>query len=104
MEAVNITLNSTTILWVVTSLSEQQQYTVLYGTDPSALEMSTDPLASDNTMDSDLMFQQNLNNLVQGTTYYVQVVATLGNFNLTSNVISFTTLEPGTFARNTSCA
>ena len=93
MEAVNVTLNSTIIRWVVTQIYETQEYMVLYGTDPSNLGNSSGPLSS--TDSPDLMFQQILNDLSQGTTYYVQVVATFGIYTLTSDVISFTTLEPG---------
>lgn len=96
VEALNITLNSTTIQWMVANITEQQNYTVLYGTDSSDLAMSTDPITfTDDTPQIDVLFQQSLENLLQGTTYYVQVVATFRIYRLTSDVISFTTLEPG---------
>lgn len=96
MEALNITLNSTIIQWVVASITEQQQYTVSYGLDSSDLGITTDPIPStDDVLQTNLIFQQSLEGLVQGTTYYVQVVATFGIYTLTSDVISFTTLEPG---------
>lgn len=95
--ALNISLNSTTIQWVVASITELQQYRVLYGTDPSDLGTSTDPIYStDSILETDLLFQQSLEDLLQGTTYYVQVEATFDIYTLTSEVISFTTLEPGT--------
>lgn len=81
---------------MVASISEQQQYTVSYGIDSSDLGMSTDPITStDDILQTDLLFQQSLEDLQQGTIYYVQVVATYGIYTLTSDVISFTTLEPG---------
>ena len=91
----DITLNSTTIQWIVPEIDEPQQYTVYYGSQPGALDNSIGPVFS--TDNVDLMFQVSLGNLIQGTTYFVQVVATFGGFNLPSDVISFTTLEPGTF-------
>ena len=96
VEAVDTTLNSTTIQWVVSAITTQQQYTVQYGTDPNNLSTSTDSITStDDTSATDLMFAQSLDGLEQGTTYYVQVVSTFDSYTLTSNVISFTTLEPG---------
>ena len=94
VEVVNITLNSATIQWIVSEIDEPQQYRVYYSTVPGIFENSIGPVFSaDNP---DLMFQLSLENLTQGTTYYIQVVSTFGIYNIPSDVISFTTLEPGT--------
>ena len=91
----DITLNSTTIQWSVTLVTEEQQYTVLYGIDPSDLGNSSDPVSSG--VGQELTFEVLLNGLLQGTTYYVRVVAELGDYTIMSDVISFTTLEPGVY-------
>ena len=90
----NVTLNTTTIQWTVLEIDEPQQYTVYYSSVPGVFDNSAGPVFS--TDNVDLMFQVSLEGLTQGTTYYVQVVATFGGYNLPSDIISFTTLEPGT--------
>ena len=92
----DVSLSSATVQWVVASISEQQQYTVLYGTDPTNLNTTIDPISSgDNPMATDLMFEQVLDGLMQGTTYYVQVESTFNIYTLYSDIISFETIEPG---------
>lgn len=91
MEALDITLNSTTIQWVVSEIDETQTYTVQYGTSQSNLEFTADPISSAGVG----TYSVPLVDLIQGTTYYVQVVSQFGIYTLRSDVISFTTLEPG---------
>ena len=81
------------IQWVVTTIDEPQNYTVKYGTDQSNLEFTVGPIQSVGMEEQ--TYQIPLDNLVQGTTYYVQVVSVFGVYTLTSDVISFATLEPG---------
>lgn len=93
VEAVNTTLTSTIIRWTVTSITEEQQYTVVYGTDAGDLSNSSESISSNDS--PELTFQVALNGLSQGTMYYVRVVAEFGGYTFMSDVISFTTLEPG---------
>ena len=93
MEALDITLNSTTIQWVVSEIDETQTYTVQYGTSQSNLEFTAGPISS--AVIGAGTYSLPLVNLTQGTTYYVQVVSQFDIYTLTSDVISFTTLEPG---------
>jgi hypothetical protein len=92
VEALNITLNTTVIQWVVTTIDEPQNYTVQYGTDQTNLESTVGPIQSVGMEEQ--TYQITLDNLEQGTTYYVQVVSVFGVYTLTSDMISFETLEP----------
>ena len=96
VETVNTTLNSTTIQWVVATVDEPQQYVVMYGNSSIDLSYATDPISSVGNQ-ANQIYQVEVSNLTQGTTYYVQVVSIFGSFSLTSSVISFTTLEPGIY-------
>ena len=89
----NTTLNSTTIQWVVAFIGDQQNYTVVYGTTEGNLEFSLDPITSAGS--GMQTYAVTLEGLAQGTTYYVQIVSTFGVHILTSDIISFRTLEPG---------
>lgn len=93
--ATNITLDSAIIQFTVDAIFEQQQYTIRYGTDPSDLSTVIGPFSSPDPPQTNLTFEQALSGLLQGTTYYVQVSSTFGIYNLNSDIVSFTTLEPG---------
>lgn len=97
--AVDITLNSTTIQWSVATIDEPQEYIVLYGPAASLngsvnFTYVTEPISS-GAFQFDQTFEIDLNDLTQGTSYDVQVVSMFGSFELTSDIITFTTLEPG---------
>ena len=98
VEALNTTLNTTIIQWVVTDIDKPQNYTVQYGTSQTDLEFTVGPISS--IGGTDQTYQTNLESLVQGTTYYVQVVSEFGIYTLQSDIISFTTLEPGLLVPN----
>ena len=83
---------SASIQWVVTEIAEEQLYYVLYGTDQGNLQ-SLDPVTSTGT--GEQSYSALLQNLLEGTTYYVQIVSEFGEYTLTSETITFTTLEPG---------
>ena len=77
----SVTLNLTQ--WVVVFIGDQQNYTVMYGTN---LEFSLDVAGSGMQT-----YAVTLEGLTQGTTYYVQIVSTFGIHVLTSDIISFQT-------------
>ena len=92
----DITSTSATITWTVASLSQQQEYYVDYGTDEDSLDQrSGTVMSSDNTSLTDQNYTVSLSGLTLGTTYYIQVVATVGVYTLQSDISSFTTPEEG---------
>jgi len=93
----DITSYSATITWTVTSLSQQQQYYVDYGTDEDALDQSSGTVtSSDDTSLTNQNYSVSLSGLSLNTAYYIQVVATFGFSTLKSGISSFTTPEEGT--------
>ena len=81
----------------MTSLSQQQQYYVDYGTDKDVLGQSSGTvLSSDDTSLTNQNYSVSLSGLSLNTTYYIQVVATFGIYTLKSDISSFTIPEGGT--------
>ena len=104
MTVSDITSSSATITWTVASLSQQQEYYVDYGTDEDTLDQrSTTVTSSADTTLTDQDYTVSLSGLTLGTTYYIQVVATFGDFTLESDISSFTTSDIGNILL-TSCA
>ena len=97
MTILNINLTSATVQWVVDIIDGPQSYHVQFGTDETNMN-NTISLGSIINSDgvAQQIYQVTLINLDQGTTYYVQVISTFENYTLTSDIVSFTTLEPGT--------
>ena len=92
----NITMNSANVSWIVPSVTEPQEYYVLYGVNQIILNLTTDKVQGNS--DTSLLNQSYstiLQDLDYGTTYYLLVVTEFGSTTLYSEMISFTTIEPG---------
>ena len=90
-------MESARVTWTVASVTEQQEYYVLYGLDENSLNYSTDRISGNaNTSLTDQTYSTMIQDLSSGTLYYVQVVAEFGSAILYSETISFRTIEPGT--------
>jgi len=90
-------MESARVTWTVASVTEQQQYYVLYGLDENNLNYSTDRISGNaNTSLTDQTYSTTIQGLTSGTLYYVQVAAEFGSTILYSETISFRTIEPGT--------
>ena len=92
----NITMNSANVSWIVPSVTEPQEYYVLYGVNQIILNLTTDKVQGNS--DTSLL-NQSYSTIVQdldyGTTYYLIVVTEFGSTTLYSEMTSFTTIEPG---------
>lgn len=90
-------MESALVSWTVPSVTEQQEYYVLYGLDPSDLNYTTERIPGNaNTSLTDQTYSTTIQGLTSGTLYYVQVVAEFGSVILNSEIMSFRTIEPGT--------
>ena len=91
----DIDLNTVTVSWVVPYTPTFQQYTVVYGLEPDALDQSHGPIYS--SLDLSVVnqtFSVTLQGLTQGTDYYLRVSSTFGYNVIYSDLVSFTTLDP----------
>ena len=89
-------MESAVVTWTISSVTEQQEYYVLFGTYQYNLNNMTNRiLGSENTSLINQTYSTLLDGLTFGTTYYFVVVAEFGSTTLLSDVASFTTLEPG---------
>ena len=91
----NITLNSAVVQWIVASIAEEQEYTLYYDTDPADLNSAGNRSSGSDITVTDAVYELTLDGLTQGTMYYVQVVSTFGIYTLRSELVSFSTIEPG---------
>ena len=90
----NIQETAATVQWVVPSVTEQQQYRVLYGTSAQLLDQTSSIVDGDS--DISLTNQQyliNLTDLTVGTDYYLRVAATFGNVTIRTEMNEFRTLD-----------
>lgn len=99
LTATGITATSATIGWSVASRRGSQEYVINYGTSQNSLNTESSTVTSD-TSDSatDETYEVVLTSLTLDTTYYYQVVTTLVDFTLKSDITSFTTLESGIYS------
>ena len=81
--------------WIVASIAEEQEYTLFYGTDPADLSSVGNRSSGSDTTVTDAVYEFTLDDLTQGTMYYVQVVSTFSIYTLRSELVSFSTIEPG---------
>lgn len=94
----NITEGSASISWTVPSVSESQEYYLLYGTNRYSLNFTTDRIQGNSNISLvNVTYSISLQNLDMGTMYYVVVVAEFGSTTLYSDMTTFTTNEPGMF-------
>lgn len=96
---------SALITWTVRSITEPQEYYVLYGLDRNDLSLTTNTTqGTTNTSLTNQTYSITLQDLTMGTEYYLQVIATYGTITLYSEITSFTTLEQGTQFKVCTCA
>lgn len=96
----NITQYSALISWIVPSVSEMQEYYLLYSTDRNNLSLATDKIPGNtNTSIVNETYSISLQNLTIRTVYYAVVVAEFGSTSLYSDIVSFTTLEAGMYKK-----
>lgn len=75
---------------------ETQSYVVNYGTSEDSLNSASGTVQSVNDISTvNATYNVDLTDLSPGTTYYYQVVATLDEFTLESDTVSFNTPELG---------
>ena len=89
---------SVTINWVVPSVTQQQQYTVFYGTDLQNLDQTSATVLSNS--DTSLTNQQYfvvIQGLQVGTTYYFQISVSIGDLTFTTDVNEFRTRDLGNY-------
>ena len=93
------TLTSAVVSWRIPSFIVQEQYYVLYGTDPENLDQVTETISSlEDTTLVNSTYSISLQGLDEGTLYYVQVAAVYNEvFARYSEVIPFITKEPGIY-------
>ena len=97
----DLTMESARVTWTVASVTEQQEYYVLYGLDENNLNYTTDRISGNaNTSLTDQTYSTTIQGLTSGTLYYVQVVAEFGSTILYSETTSFRTIEPGTLLKD----
>lgn len=90
----NIETQSVTVRWVVESVTEQQEYTVIYGLTPFNLDRTSAVVSgvADTTL-TNQEYSVALTGLTDSTLYYFRVIATFGSINLMSELSSFRTLD-----------
>ena len=92
----SITMSSAAVSWIVPSVTEPQEYYIIYGTNQNDLSLVTDRIRGDtDTSLENVAYSISLQNLDPGTKYYLAVVAEFGSTVLFSNITSFTTIELG---------
>ena len=92
----DISDNTATVSWTVPSITEPQEYYLIYGTSQDRLNLTSDRIRGH--IDVSLVnetYSISLQNLESGTEYFVAVVALFGSTTLYSETVSFTTNEPG---------
>lgn len=86
-----------TLSWVVPYTLQYQRYSVVYGIYPDVLNQSSGIQISSLDLSAvNQTFTETLIGLSQGVTYYMRVSSTFGFSIIYSDIVSFTTLEPGT--------
>ena len=93
----DVTLTSAVVSWIIPSFIVQEQYYVLYGTDPDNLDQVSETITGlEDTTLINSSYSISLEGLNEGTLYYVQVAAVYDEvFARYSEVIPFITKEPG---------
>ena len=91
-----ISFTSVTISWVVPYISTWQYYTIQYGIEPNAFNLSGGILYSPpDTSLTNQAYSVAVQGLTQGTVYYMRVSSTFSFNIIYSDMVSFRTLEPG---------
>lgn len=96
LTATDITSTSATIGWRVERIIETQSYVVNYGTSEDSLNSTSATVQSVTDISTvNATYSVDLTDLNIAATYYYQVVATLEDFTLESDIASFSTPEDG---------
>ena len=91
---VNIQETAATVQWVVPSVTEQQQYQVLYGTSGQLLDQTSSIVDGDSDISlTNQQYSVDLTDLTISTDYYFRVAATFGDVTITTEVNEFRTLD-----------
>ena len=93
VEVVSITETTATIQWSFSSPIDEggpETYTVLYGTSPDQLVMSTPSIPSDTNMQ---LYTNVLGSLQSATTYYYRIQSENSNVSLPSIIQSLKTMD-----------
>lgn len=99
--ATEITINSARISWRIPTLEEQEEYYVLYGTDPENLYQTTGSIvSSSDTSIINATYSLVVEGLESGRVYYAQVAAAFDIFERFSEATVFLTKAPGKFSSN----
>ena len=90
----DIERTSVTVQWVVPSVTQQQQYTVLYGLNPQSLDQISPAVVgnSDITL-TNQQYSVAISGLQIGTTYYFRISTTFGEVTFTTETNEFRTLD-----------
>ena len=90
----NIEATSVSVRWTVPSVTQQQRYRVLYGTDPQTLDQTSAIVigAEDITL-TDQEYSVDLTGLDISTLYYFQISITFGDVTIMTEISSFRTLD-----------
>ena len=96
MQIDDIQFTTVTLSWVVPYTLVYQQYSVVYGVDPDVLDQIWGlQTSSPDLDDTNQMFTETIFGLTQGVTYYARISSMFGYSIIYSDLVSFTTLEPG---------
>ena len=92
--ATDIQQTTVTVCWTVPSVTEQQQYTVTYGTDPADLnQMSGTVTGNADVTLTDQQYCVTLSGLQQSTLYHFKINITFGGLTIMTELSTFRTLE-----------
>ena len=85
---------SVTVSWVVPSVTQQQQYSVVYGLDPQLLDQTSAIVdGTEDITQTDQAFSVDLSGLITATTYYFRIAVTFGEQTIMSELNSFRTQD-----------
>lgn len=95
--------DSANVMWRIPSFTTQEEYYVLYGTDPTDLNQRTDRITSSgDTSLTNQIFSLSIDGLDPGTVYYLRVVAVFDVlFKRESETIVIWTKENGNILKGT---
>lgn len=90
----NIETTSVTVRWVVPSITQQQQYRVVYGLDPQLLDqMSAVVTGVDDITLTDQEYSVDISGLSISTSYYFRISVMFGGLTIMSELSSFRTID-----------
>ena len=108
MVTASATTNSASVTWRIPSFTTQEDYYVLYGSDPANLDQRTNPIPSvSDTTVINQVYELTVDGLNSGSVYYLRVVAVFNIlFKRQSELVVIWTNDEGiyrTYTINISC-